>query len=326
MTTYILKSLDDIPALTDTAGTVGSYDGVHLGHRAMIARLRDEARARALSPVLITFHPHHRIFFRREHGPFLLTALDEKLELLETTGVEAVLVLPFAERLASMRAEQFVREMLREQLGCRLFLVGHDQAIGADQLRGVTDIRAVARRVGVEVASVTPVREDRVSVSSTWIRRLLRTGDVRTASRLLGYHYFLTGEVVYGERRGRTLGYPTANLSIKEAFKLIPADGVYAATAETPGGTLRGMLYIGRRPTFGDGPRMVEVFLLDWRADLYGRSVRVHLLERLRGDMTFRSSDELAEQIRLDESHTRELFRRREENPMSALDKAMPSP
>lgn len=324
--TYLLDSLDDVPKLVGTAVTVGSYDGVHRGHRAMIARLRAEAQARGLSSLLVTFHPHHRVFFGREHTPFLLTDRDEKVELLLHTGMEAIVVLPFAQSLARMSAREFVRDILSERLGCRLLLVGHDQAIGRDQRRGPAEIGAIAGSVGIDVASVEPIRSGQESVSSTSIRTLLRYGDVNAAAELLGYRYLLTGQVAYGQARGRTLGYPTANLTLRDPFKLLPSDGVYVAMADPADGGGNGMLYIGRRPTFGDGPRMVELFLLDWEGDLYGRSLRVHLVERLRGDMTFGSSEELTRQIRLDEARTRELLRSQGKSPVSSLDNAAKVP
>jgi len=308
MTTYILDSLDRIPTLTHTAVTVGSYDGVHLGHRAIISRLCKEAAVRRLSSLLITFHPHHRAFFGHDREPFLLTDRDEKLMLLGRTGVEHIVVLPFARPLAGLTAAEFIRDIVLERLGAELFLVGHDQAIGCDQRRGPVAIGALAGPLGVEVASVAPVVEGEEPVSSTRIRAALHAGDLEQASRLLGYPYLLTGRVVHGDARGRVLGYPTANVVVAEPLKLIPAEGVYAVTADIPDGTAKGMLYIGRRPTFGEGPQVIELFLLDYAGDLYRANVRVHLLERLRGDMTFASVEELTRQIRRDEVRTRDLF------------------
>lgn len=325
MANHVVDSLETIPRLSDTAVTVGSYDGVHLGHRAMIRRLHEAGHRRGLTSLVITFHPHHRVYFGRERQPFLLTDRGEKVELLEKTGVDAVLVLPFSRPLAGMTAAQFLRDILSQRLGCRLLLIGHDQAIGHDQRCGADAIGEIAHPVGVEIASVGPVMDATGTISSTRIRTLLREGDVAGASRLLGYHYFLTGQVVHGEARGRHLGYPTANISLGEPLKLVPADGIYAVAADISGGTEKGMLYVGRRPTFGDGPQAVELFLLDFSGDLYGKEVRVHLLDRLRGDVAFASTDELTRQIRVDEARARELFRAKR-HTTETLDKASRSP
>ncbi|HQI77048.1 MAG TPA: riboflavin kinase, partial [Candidatus Latescibacteria bacterium] len=217
--------------MASTAITVGSYDGVHSGHRAMIAQLCASARERDLQSILVTFEPHHRIYFHRETKPFLLTTTSEKRVLLQETCLDGVIVLPFSAELAALSARDFIKGILVEKLGARLLLVGHDQAFGKDQCTGRDAITACAAPLGVEVLSPAPVSSDGRVVSSTRIRGLIRTGSIAPANHLLGAPYLVSGRVVHGRERGRSLGYPTANLSIEDPFKLIPGDGIYAVLA-----------------------------------------------------------------------------------------------
>ncbi len=308
MATHVPKTFGEIPQLLDTAVTAGSYDGVHLGHRAMADRVHSIGAERGLASVLVTFHPHHRVFFGRADEPFMLTDLEEKLALLSDTRMDHLVVLPFVSELAGMDSTEFMQRVLVEALGARLFLVGHDQAIGRDQIRGPESLSVEAEGMQLEVESIDPVALGAEPVSSTAIRGMLMAGDVRRAREALGAPYTLGGRVVHGDGRGRELGYPTANLEIAEPFKLVPAPGIYAIRAEGRGVEADGMLYVGNRPTFGQGARAVEAFLMDYEGDLYGRTLRVHLLERLRGDVRFESADDLARQMRADEVSARRFF------------------
>jgi riboflavin kinase / FMN adenylyltransferase len=309
-------SLEDIPSLQDTAVTVGSFDGVHRGHISVLERLCADAAKHDLSSVVITFEPHHRLFFGRESEPFLLTDVDEKLALMTDSCVDRALVLPFDRDLAGMHAVEFVRRILSERLGAKRLLIGHDQAIGRDQVRGPDSIRRLVNQTGVEVVTCEPVNVQGNVVSSTRARTALKQGDFELAVDLLGHPYPITGRVIHGDARGRELGYPTANISLRESHKLLPAPGVYVATADviTPPdngaispatGSVRGMLYIGSRPTFGDGNTVIEFFVLDWSGDLYGATLRIQVHKRLRGDMQFAGPSELIEQIKRDEELTR---------------------
>lgn len=317
MKRHLVRHLEEIPRLADTAVTVGSFDGVHLGHRAIIDSLRDAARTRNLTSVAITFEPHHRVYFGREPKPFLLTDLDEKLSLLEETPVDNALVLPFGRELAEMSARSFLERILIERLGAKLFLVGHDQAIGRDQVRGPKRISGEAADLGIDVETVAPVVTDDSPVSSTRIRSALADGDTSFALSLLGRPYLLTGRVVHGNERGRQLGYPTANIVLDESYKLVPAPGVYVATAQvfdvpSASSQIHAMLYLGTRPTFGESPSIIELFLIDWSGDLYDSRLRVFIHRRVRGDMRFESASALVEQIRRDEEVTRAWFRERD--------------
>lgn len=294
--------------MANTAITVGSYDGVHSGHRAMIAQLCASARERDLQSILVTFEPHHRIYFHRETKPFLLTTTSEKRILLQETCLDGVIVLPFSAELAALSARDFIKGILVEKLGARLLLVGHDQAFGKDQCTGRDAITACAAPLGVEVLSPAPVSSDGLVVSSTRIRGLIRTGSIAPANHLLGAPYLVSGRVVHGRERGRSLGYPTANLSIEDPFKLIPGDGIYAVFASCGGSKFAGMGYIGTRSTFGETDPVVEIALLETNVDLYGQELQVRFVERVRADHRFPNADALLAQIRRDEQAIRSIL------------------
>ncbi len=324
MNTYVPSNIEDAPHLGGTAVTIGNFDGVHRGHREVIGQLRHAARETDLESVVVTFQPHHRAFFNPDAEPFLLTDMDEKLTLLRETQVDNAVVLPFNRTLASLSAADFLRRVLRGRFGVRMLLVGHDQALGADQLRGRDAIAPVAGSHGIEVASVAPVSVSAGVISSTSIRSMVADGRLDEAADALGAPYLLTGDVVHGHGEGRSLGYPTANIALAEPRKLMPADGIYVATVQVlhreesgapdhavwrPVLSAGGMLYIGSRPTFGQtGARAVEVALLDFDGDLYGSRLRLEVHARLRGDRKFDTRQELVAQIRADEEQTRQLL------------------
>lgn len=313
---HLVQTLDTIPQCSGTAVTVGSFDGVHIGHSTIIRSLCELAHARDLTSVAITFEPHHRIYFGRELRPFLLTDLHEKLSLLDTTPVDAALILPFNRELADLSTREFLEQVLIGRLGAQLLLVGHDQAIGRDQLRGPERIAREAAGLDIEVATVPPVEIVSELVSSTRIRNALTDGDTELALTLLDHPHLLTGHVVHGHARGRQLGYPTANVVLNEPYKLVPASGVYVATAEIVDSAvvdsdITAMLYIGTRPTFDDPRPVIELFLLDWSGDLYDAQLRISIHKRIRGDARFESPNALVEQIRRDEETTRNWFQER---------------
>ena len=310
MNEHVTPSLDHVPRLADTAIAVGNFDGVHRGHRAVIDHLCRAAAERSLSPVLVTFHPHHRVHFSPGTPPFLLTDLDEKLRLLEKAALEHVVVLPFDERLAALRAGDFLREILVGRLGARLLLVGHDQAMGRDQVRGLQAFAPLAEPLGLDVATLPPVANGSALISSTGVRSALVEGRVEEVAEALGYPYLLSGRVVHGDSRGRTLGYPTANILPADRHKLLPADGIYLVDVSGHDVHCHGLLYVGTRPTlFAGGARAVEVFLLDFEGDLYDTALSLSVRHRLRGDMKFPDEASLKSQIADDERRARELLR-----------------
>lgn len=286
--------------------TVGTFDGVHRGHQAILHYLRDRARARQGRSVVVTFDPHPRAVLSGVPVP-LLTTIDERADRLAEHGIDRFVVLPFTEAFATLPPERFVLDVLLRGIGLREIVVGYDHGFG----QGRRGDRALLERLGAEHGfgvDVVPVQEvGEAVVSSTHIRQLLReSGDVRKAAVLLGRPYALGGRVVRGDGRGRTIGFPTANLALEDARKAVPARGVYAVQARTEDGARHGgMMNIGLRPTFGGTEEHLEVHLFDFDADLYGQPLRIEFVERLRDERRFGSVGELIEQLSRDRSRCR---------------------
>jgi len=293
-----------------SALTIGAYDGVHLGHRALLAELQANATRRGLATVVVTFDRHPATVVRPASAPLLLTDLDQKLELLASTGVTRTVVVPFDEVRANESAEDFVLEVLVHGLGARLVVVGEDFHFGHGRKGNVALLAEMGERSGFNVVGLRLEHDAAGAVSSTRIRALLAAGDVAGAARLLGRHHQVRGMVVHGEGRGGAeLGFPTANVEVPPGIAL-PAEGVYACWYERPDGSRhRAAASLGRRPTFyPDAVPRLEAFLLDFHGDLYTETARVSFVERLRDDLRFDTVDALVAQMERDVASTREAL------------------
>ena len=296
-----------------TAVTIGAYDGVHLGHQAVLREVRRRADERGLPTVVLTFDRHPATVVRPESAPKLLTDLDQKLEVLAATGdVDCAVVLTFDRRRASQEAESFVTDLLWDALGARLVVVGEDFHFGRGRRGNVALLQKRGAELGFEVAGLALVDVPGADgpVSSTAIRRRVGEGDVAGAAALLGRPYEVRGVVAVGDRRGRELGYPTANLAVPPEI-LLPADGVYAGWYVRPGDrAYPAAIGVGRRPTFGEGTPapLVEANLLDFDDDLYGEAAQVRFTSRLRDDERFDSADALVAQMALDVAAARQVL------------------
>lgn len=305
----VLRDLDTCPRPPrGTAVTIGAYDGVHLGHRAVIATVRRLADERGLETAVVTFDRHPASVVRPESAPRLLTDLDQKLELLETTGVDYTLVVHFDEERSKESAEDFVREVLVGCLNAKLVVVGADFHFGHQRRGNVPLLEEMGRELGFEVMGLALVGQDGIpardeeQVSSTAIRRALVAGDVALAHRLLGRAHEVRGVVERGDGRGREWGFPTANVAVPDDI-LLPADGIYAGWYERPSGErVPAAISLGRRPTVYDAQpyRLLEAHLLDWNGDLYDEPAKVRFVERLRDEQKFESVEALLEQMHRD--------------------------
>lgn len=292
-----------------SAITVGTFDGVHLGHQDVTARLVALANRRALLSVVITFDPHPLEIVNPSSAPPLLTLLDEKLEALEQTGVDVVVVLPFTPALAAMSAEAFVDDVLRDALRLEALLVGHDHGFGRDRMGDASVLQSLGMTRGFTVELIEPVQGSQGGVvSSTAIRRAVSAGDLAAAADGLGRPYSVAGTVVHGQKRGRLLGFPTLNLAVPSPRKLLPPDGVYAVRAVLPDGRIGGMLNLGGRPTWDETERRLEAHLFDATGDWYGQRVRVEVLARLREVRRFADGEALRAQLAIDEALARDLL------------------
>ena len=308
MKTY--KGLDAVPAgFGPSAVTIGKFDGVHRGHRAVIDRIRSIAAEGDLRAVVVTFDRNPLALLAPDKCPDSLVSVRQKLELLATTGVDATVMLPFDRALASVPATEFVERVLVDTLQAKAVLVGSDFRYGARGAGDVALLQDLGAKFGFTVEVVDDVRpEGERRVSSTWIRELLADGDVRHATRLLGHTPAVSGIVVHGAKRGRELGYPTANLS-PESEGLIPADGVYAGWLTDAGTRYPAAISVGNNPTFeGVAKKQVEAYVLDRELDLYDHVVDVEFVERLRGMVAFTNIPDLIDTMHADVDRAREIL------------------
>ena len=303
----LLGATDPLPgAPARSVVTVGTFDGVHLGHQDVVARVVATAAEQRQPSVVVTFEPHPLEVLNPAAAPLLLTTRAEKMEALAGTGIDYLLVLPFTEEFAAQSAEEFVEEVLLERLRMGTLLIGHDHGFGRGREGDVETLRMLGAARSFAVDVVPPVLSPSGEVvSSTLIRRAVGTGDMAGACAGLGRSYSVSGEVVHGEARGRGLGFPTLNVAPDSPRKLLPADGVYAVEVASARGRFGGMLNLGGRPTFGDDRRTIEAHLFDATGDFYGERVRVSFVERLRETKRFDSPDALKSQLAEDERAAR---------------------
>ncbi|HPR29741.1 MAG TPA: bifunctional riboflavin kinase/FAD synthetase [Chitinophagales bacterium] len=304
------RSLDHLPNFRNAVITIGTFDGVHHGHQAIIKSIVEDARSLQGESIIITFHPHPRNIIRPEQTLFCLSTIQEKLELLEKLGVDHVVVVPFSREFSEMSASEYVEDFLLAKFHPKRIVIGYDHKFGRDRSGDIHLLRQLAEAAGVEVAEIGQQQIEDITVSSTRIRKYLQEGDVATAATLLGYQYTFSGVVVRGDGIGRTLGYPTANLLAGDDQKLIPGNGIYVCRVQLPGDVrlYGGMMSIGTRPTFDGQDTRIEVHIFDISKDLYGDRLRVEMLERIRGEEKFASADELMAAMQQDEQASRALL------------------
>lgn len=297
------------PEVRGTVCTVGTFDGVHRGHRLVLERLAERAKLRGLPAVLVTFDPHPLEVVNPSAAPPLLTVGIEKSEVLAESPVDYVVILPFTAELATYSASDFVDHVLREQLGLQHLLIGYDHGFGRARSGDATVLQELGASRGFDVDVVPPVQgSDGRPISSTTIRRAVAGGDLARAADGLGRLYSASGVVEPGSGRGRTLGYRTLNITLPPARKLLPPEGVYAVRVQTPRGAFGGMMNLGPRPTFGEHETKLEVHLFDADGDFYGMRVRIDFVARLRATRRFASGEELRSQLDRDAVDARRVL------------------
>ena len=306
MTTTKWAQPTGIPAGNGTVVTVGTFDGVHQGHWAVLQTIKARAEATGRRSVLVTFDPHPLRIVRPEHAPPLLTTPVEKKEILAESGLDYAVFLTFNEALSQYGPRRFVEEILVDRIGMRELVIGYDHGFGRDREGSPEMLRKIGRELDFHVDVVTPVEALDDAVSSTRIRGLVGEGRVAEAATCLGRAYSIRGIVVRGEQRGRELGFPTANLKVVGGDKIIPPEGIYAVKGVLRRGTWKGALHLGPRPTFKGSPPSVEVHLIDFEGDIYGEEMRVDFIEYLRPISPFTTVQALVDQIRADVDRARE--------------------
>jgi riboflavin kinase / FMN adenylyltransferase len=306
----IYHGVDDFVKLPVAVVTSGTFDGVHLGHQKILARLKESAERSKGETVVITFWPHPKLVLHPEENTLkLLNTFEEKAALLKKQGVKHLIRIPFTKEFSQLTSEEFIVQILVERIGTKKLIIGYDHHFGKNREGSFEQLKTNAFRYGFEVEEIPRQDIDHIAISSTKIRHALDAGDITTANHFLGTAYQLSGRIISGDKLGRVLGYPTANIEIDTNYKLIPPDGIYAVTVEYEHQLLKGMLYIGNRPTINGAKRTIEVNIFDFDKDIYGDTLTLYFHQRIRLDMKFADLESLKRQMKIDKVNTLSILR-----------------
>ncbi len=303
----IHRNIEALPGFMNAVVTIGTFDGVHEGHRKVIQQLIDEAKKINGESVIITFHPHPRkVVHSSILGLRLITTLDERIQLLRSLGVDHLVIIPFTEVFANQLPEAYLCDFLIERFKPHTIIIGYDHRFGRDRQGDYKLLEALQEKYRYRLQEIPKHVLDNISISSTKVREAILKGDMTTANHLLGYTFFFEGEVVHGNKLGRELGYPTANLKIQDEEKIVPGNGVYAVCVKTAGREelLKGMMSIGLRPTVNGKTRTIEVNIFDFDEMIYGQTVRVYVKQFLREEVKFDSLEAMVKQIGHDKTNS----------------------
>ncbi|BAU52119.1 bifunctional riboflavin kinase/FAD synthetase [Mucilaginibacter gotjawali] len=305
----IYHHIDEFVPLNNAVVTIGTFDGVHLGHRKIIAGIKELAESTGGETVLLTFFPHPRMILHPEDESLkLINTMAEKAELLEALGIDHLIITPFSRDFSNQTAEGYVRDVLVNKIGTKKIVIGYDHRFGKDRQGGLAELLQLGPVYGFDVVEIPEQDINEVAVSSTRVREALIEGDIALANTFLGYPFYITGTVVRGDQLGRQIGYPTANIVISETYKLIPSHGIFAARVKIDGKMYDGMAYIGSRPTINGLTRNIEVNIFDFDQDIYNRRIQMQFLNFVRDDMKFDSLEALKLQIAKDKIEVERLL------------------
>ncbi len=298
----VYRSLEEFNRLEKAIVTTGTFDGVHFGHQKILNRLEELAKQHHGESVIITFFPHPRlVLFPEDNDLKLINTLDEKIELLEKSGIDHLIIIPFTKEFSRLSSLEFIQQILVEKIGTKKLVIGYDHHFGKNREGSFEHLKHYSKEYGFEVEEIPEQDINDVAVSSTKIRNAILEGNVNIVNKYLGYNFTLRGIVKKGDQIGRTLGFPTANISMAETYKIIPADGIYAVNVYLDERKLHGMLYIGDRPTVNGKSKVIEVNIFDFSSDVYDQLIKVEFLQYIRGDKYFKSLDELKDALANDE-------------------------
>ena len=303
-----LVHLKDVQYDPNTVVTVGTFDGVHLGHQAILRKVVEKAKSKEGKSVLITFWPHPRLIINPNTSLKLLNTFDERCELVGELGIDFVVKIPFTKTFSELSAREYLDQVLVQNIGAKTIFIGYDHHFGNNREGNLTFLKEHASEFGYEVNEIQKQEIDDVGISSTKIREALKSRDAQLALSLLGRPYSLNGQVIHGAKKGRTIGFPTANIEIAQDYKILPGDGVYAVMASIEGKEYGGMLNIGFKPTVDGKKQSVECHLFDFEADIYGKAITIKFVKSLREEQKFDSLDSLKEQLLLDKSQASEIL------------------
>lgn len=306
----IYHSLDDFAPVRNAIVTSGTFDGVHVGHQKILGRLREVAKKNDGETVVITFWPHPRlVLYPNDTDLKLLNTFEEKAELLKEQKIDHLLRIPFTKEFSQLSSEEFITKILVEKIGTKKLVIGYDHHFGKNREGSFEQLKLNAPKYGFTVEEISRQDVDHVTVSSTAIRKALDTGDLTTANDLLGKPYSVSGRVVKGDKLGRLMGFPTANLELDSMHKLVPSDGIYAVTVSYSHQVYGGMLYIGYRPTVGGKRKSIEVNIFDFDKEIYGDTLVVNFHQLIRGDSTFKDLEELKAQLVKDKEQSLSILK-----------------
>jgi len=306
----IFNDLSSLQQNNNCVVTIGTFDGVHLGHQTIIRTLKEKAEEHECCTTIVTFEPHPQFVIqpKRKNGLKLLTLIDEKIAILEKLGIDRLIVIPFTPEFSQLSSLEFIEKILIAKIGFKYIIIGYDHAFGRNRDGNQSVLEQLSHQFNYQIFTVQPFRYGDVVISSTQIRKLIANGDIEKAAQYMGRSYHITGKVIHGQGRGRTMRAPTANILPKSDEKLIPQNGIYAVWAYLGQRKFRGVLYIGTRPTFAIQSVSIELFIFDFQEDIYGESITVELKHRIRDDQKFDNVENLVAQIENDKKRTLELL------------------
>ena len=305
----VYHSIDQFTTEAKTTLTIGTFDGAHKGHKYVLKRLSEMAEKAGNESVLLTFHPHPRhVLYPDNQDLKLLNTIDEKIEELKKSGLQHFVIHEFTKEFSRTKSVNFIRDLLVNKLNMGQMVIGYDHHFGRNREGSYEELKELSELYNFELEQIPPQDEGDVTVSSTKIRKLLCIGDVEKANAFLGYAYSINGKVVKGNKVGRTIGYPTANILVENKWKLIPADGVYAVKVQLAGKQYFGMLNIGERPTIADDKHVIEVHIFGFSADVYGSKIKVELVKRIRDEKQFDKLEHLKNQLKVDANNCKRYF------------------
>jgi riboflavin kinase/FMN adenylyltransferase len=298
----VYTSIEDFKDVKNLIVTTGTFDGVHLGHQKIISRIKELAKEENGETVLLTFYPHPRmVLFPDDNELKLINTQQEKIELLEKYGIDHLIIYPFTKEFSRLTSVEFVRNIIVNRIKTKRLVIGYNHHFGRNREGTFEHLKEYGPLYGFDVEEIPAKDIESIEISSTKIRKALQIGDVKTASTYLGHNYTLSGKVVEGLKLGRTIGYPTANIQVTDQYKLIPADGIYAVKLKHANKMYSGMLSIGNNPTVEGKGRSIEVNIFDFNETIYGDTVTLYFIERLREEQKFNSLDDLKKQLLKDE-------------------------
>jgi len=306
---HIYHHIDEFVPVKNAVVTIGTFDGVHIGHRKIISGIKELADSIGGETVLLTFFPHPRMILHPEDENIkLINTISEKADLLDQLGVDHLIITPFSRDFSNQSPEGYIRDVLVNKIGTKKIVIGYDHRFGKDREGGLNDLLRLGPVYGFDVVEIPEQDINEVAISSTRIRNALLEGQIELANTCLGYPFYITGTVVYGDQIGRKMGYPTANIVIEERYKLIPSDGIFAVKVKVAGDIYKGMAYIGTRPTFNGIRRNIEVNIFDFDKDIYKQKIVMEFHNFVRSDIKFSSLEGLKEQLAQDRIDVMQLL------------------